>query len=75
MSYKRIEKMEGGEILGWWEAPDGSIITITKGVAHVVYRRQTVAFLIPEEIYGERPEMAAKKIAARLTPTASDVEE
>lgn len=68
MAWNRITKMEKGEILGWWETPDGSIITITEGVAHVVFRKQVVAFLIPEEIYGSKPETVAKRIAARLSP-------
>jgi hypothetical protein len=66
MTWKRISELEKAPILGWWESSEGSCITITEGVAHIVHKGQAVAFYIPAEVYSENVATAAKKIAEKL---------
>ncbi len=57
-------KKEG--ILGHWETEEGSMITITKGMAHVVHKGRALAIQMPEGTYPEDPAVMAKMLAKRL---------
>ena len=69
MVWKRIKAAEGGGVLGHWEDNETcSMITLTKGVAHIVHRGQAKAFYTPAELYSDKVETIGKTIARKLNP-------
>jgi hypothetical protein len=73
MTWKRIKEVERGAILGHWENDEtDSMITITKGIAHVVHAGKAVAFFTPEETYSDNVETIGRMIAKRLGSTSEE---
>jgi hypothetical protein len=67
MGWKRIKEIESGIILGQWENTNPpSMITITKGLAHIVHKGVAMAFPTPEEMYSSNPSTVAKMIAKQM---------
>jgi len=66
MPWKEVKEMKKEGILGHWETEEGSMITITKGMAHVVHKGRALAIQMPEGTYLEDPAVMAKMLAKRL---------
>ena len=66
VAWKRLKTMESGTIIGWWEHPSGSIITLTKGVAHIVHKGAVLSVYTPEEAYGTNVATIGKMVARRI---------
>jgi hypothetical protein len=66
MPWKEVKEMKKEGILGHWETEEGSMITITKGMAHVVHKGRALAIQMPEGTYPEDPAVMAKMLAKRL---------
>jgi len=66
IGWKRLKQMETGIIRGWFEHPSGSIITLTKGVAHLAHKGAAISVYTPEEAYGSNPATIAKMVAKRI---------
>jgi hypothetical protein len=69
MPWKEVKEVKGSGILGHWESEEGSMITITKGIAHIVHKGRAIAAFTPEEMYSDNPATIAKMIAKKLNPT------
>jgi hypothetical protein len=66
MSWKRVKEVEKNGVIGHWEHTNGSMITLTKGVAHVVHRGVAAQVQTPEDTYGSNPNTIGKMVAKRL---------
>lgn len=67
MTWKRVKSVETGGVIGHWEDDETcSMITLTKGVAHVVHGGQAVAFFTPADLYSDDPGTIGKLVAKRL---------
>jgi hypothetical protein len=67
MSWKRVKELEKGGIIGHWEHDNPpSMITLTKGVAHIVHRGVAASVLTPEDAYSSNPNTIGKMVAKRL---------
>jgi single-stranded DNA-specific DHH superfamily exonuclease len=66
-SWKRLKAHEKNGIIGHWEH-DGSMsmITLTKGLAHIVHRGSYIVVYTPEEAYGSNPNTIGKLVAKRI---------
>jgi hypothetical protein len=67
--------METGLVIGHWEDDDtGSMITLTKGKAHIVHRGRAGVLETPEGDYSDNPGTIGRMIAKKLNPqsTTSD---
>ena len=64
--WKRVKEAESPVIIGHWEHPSGSLITLTKGVAHIVHKGKVVAVYTKEEAYGTNPNTIAKMVTRRI---------
>ena len=57
MGWKRFKEMEKNGILGWWEHEENtSMITLTKGHAHIVHKGMAATVLTPEERFLKQSE-------------------
>jgi len=66
MAWKEVKEVKRGDILGHWETEEGSMITITKGMAHIVHKGRAMAIQMPEGTYPEDPAIMAKMLSKRL---------
>lgn len=67
MVWKRIKKVEDSKILGHWENDNPpSMITLTKGHAHIVHRGVAATVLTPEDDFSSNPNTVGKLVAKRL---------
>jgi hypothetical protein len=64
--WRRIKEMEKGGIIGHWEHPSSSMITLTKGLAHVVHKGMAICVVTPEEAYSSNPITIGKMVAKRI---------
>ena len=69
MPWKEVKEVKGSDILGHWESEEGSMITITKGIAHIVHKGRAMAFFTPKEMYSDDPATIAKMVAKKLNPS------
>lgn len=66
MVWTRITKQETGEITGWFEDDKGNVLTLTKGIGHLVFGGKALAFQISEEEYSSNVNTIAKKVISHL---------
>ena len=67
MVWKRVKEAEKGVILGHWENDSPpSMITLTKGIAHIVHRGAAIAVLTPEDAYSSNVATIGKMVAKRI---------
>lgn len=64
-SWNRLKSKEGGEILGWFENGE-SIITLTKGLAHIVHRGKAFVVKTDAEVFSVKPDTIAEKLQRML---------
>lgn len=69
MSWKEVLGQKRGEILSHWESEEGSMLTITKGFAHIVHQGMSVAYHIPEELASTDSATIAKTVIRMLNPS------
>lgn len=67
MGWKRFKEMEKNGILGWWEHEENtSMITLTKGHAHIVHKGMAATVLTPESDFSSNPNTIGRLVAKRL---------
>jgi hypothetical protein len=69
MGWKRLKEEENTVILGHWENDETcSMITLTKGLAHIVHDGRAGVLATPEETYSDNVETIGRMIAKMLSP-------
>lgn len=61
-AWTRKKNMEIAPIIGWYEDGYSSIITLTKGLAHIVHKGQALTVFTPAESFSEKPDTIAEKV-------------
>jgi len=65
--WERRKDLERGGIIGWWEHTGSmSIITLTKGIAHIAHKGAALSVYTPEELYSSNPNTIGKMVAKRI---------